>query len=220
MQKKRLRIIAALMTASFIFSACGVFGRDGGGPADIDVSAYERIQEALMNMRTYQAQATVKYISNKNTNEYTTVQQARITGEYRIEVIGPSDVAGNVTIFDGTTIYQFNPNVSDRIVIGNREAPERSEIFLTSFMRNYLISKEVSLAVGDFGEGRATIFEATVPGTHPYMSTQRLWVDNETLKPLQLVIYDPDGVERIVVTYISFEYNVELPDSIFQPPIN
>ena len=220
MQKKWLRKLAALMVASAFFSGCSILGSSGSESTDIDVSAYERIQEALTNLQTYQAEATVKYISNRNTNEYTTLQQAKRTGEYRIEVTGPANVAGNVTVFDGTTIYQFNPSVSDRIAVGTRESPERSEIFLTSFLRNYQASKEVSIAVSDFDEGRATIFEAAIPGTHPYMSTQRLWVDNETLKPLQLIIYDPDGTERIVITYISFEYNAELPGELFTPTLD
>ena len=217
MQKRWLYILGLFMAANIFFTGCGVLGSSENGYA-LDLSAYERIEELLMNMQTYRAEATVKYISNRNTNEYTTLQQARITGEYRIEVTGPSDVAGNITMFDGTTIYQFNPSVSDRIAVGTRESPERSEIFLTSFIRNYRASREVSVAVGDFEEGRATIFEASISGAHPYMATQKLWVDNETLKPLQLIIYDPDGTERIVVTYISFEHNVELSDSLFRPP--
>jgi len=217
MQKKWLRPIAALLLTSLIFSGCGFLSGDGTN--NLNVSAYERINEALMNMHSFRAETTVKYISNKSTNEYTTTQHAKMSGEYRIEVTGPADVAGNITVFDGTTIYQFNPNVSSQIAISTRETPERSQIFLTSFMMNYLISNEVSRAVGDFGEGRATIFEANVPGTHPYMATQRLWVDNETLTPIQLIIFDPDGVERIVITYISFEYNPELPEDLFQPPI-
>ena len=217
MQKKWLRMVAVLLMMSFILSGCAILGFGGGDSAAPDLSTYERIHNSLMNMQTFRAEATVKYISNRNTNEYTTIQQARITGEYRIEVTGPADVAGNITMFDGSTIYQLNPAVSDQIAVGTRETPERSEILLTSFIRNYRASQEVTLAVSDFGEGRATIFEAPISGTHPYMATGRLWVDNETLNPLQLIIFDPEGIERIVVTYIAFEYNVELPDSLFAP---
>lgn len=218
MQKRRLRIIMGLILAGFVFSGCGILAKDREADG-IDVNAYEKIHEALMNMHSFQAEATIRYISNKNTNEYNTLQHGRMSGEYRIEVIGPEDVAGNITVFDGTNIYQFNPAVSDRIAVSAKEMPERSQVLLTSFMKNYIISKEAAPAAGDFGEGRATIFEAHVPGTHPYMATQSLWVDNETLKPLQLIIFDADGVERIVITYTSFEYNPELEESLFQPPL-
>ena len=218
MQKKWLRIIAGIMFMSIILSGCAI-SPGGDSTEKADASPYEKIHEALMNMHSFQAEAAVKYISNKNTNEYITLQSARMSGEYRIEVTSPANVAGNITIFDGTKIYQFNPNVSDNITISVRETPERSQVFLTSFMKNYIASSQGSVTVDDFEEGRATILEANVPGTHPYMATQKLWVDNETLKPLQLIIYDADGIERIVITYLSFEYNPELDENIFQPPV-
>jgi outer membrane lipoprotein-sorting protein len=40
-------------------------------------------------------------------------------------------------------------------------------------------------------------------------------MDNETLKPVKMVVYDPDGAERIIVTFNVFEYNVALDDSLF-----
>jgi outer membrane lipoprotein-sorting protein len=64
-------------------------------------------------------------------------------------------------------------------------------------------------------EGVRTVLEAVVPGEHPYLSTARLWVDNESLNPVRLVIFDRDGAERIIVTYHVFERNVELNDSLF-----
>jgi outer membrane lipoprotein-sorting protein len=64
-------------------------------------------------------------------------------------------------------------------------------------------------------EGQCTVLEAIIPGSHPYLSSEKLWVDNKTSKPVKLVIYDPDGAERIIVTYGAFEYNVELDDSLF-----
>jgi len=217
-QKVKLyKILALAATALVVFSGCSMLKDKGDGTAD--ANAYEKIQQNLMNMTSYQSEATVKYISNKNTNEYQTLQQCRISGEYRIEVTGPEDVAGNITLSDGETICQFNPNVSGKIAVGSKESPERSEIFLTTFVKNYLNSKEVSLEVSNFGEGRATVLEASVPGTHPYLASEKLWVDNETYKPLQLVIYDPDGAERVVITYNSFEYNVALDDSLFTVPV-
>ena len=167
-------------------------------------------------MQSYEAEATVTYISNKTTHTYETKQQCKITGEYRIEVTGPERVAGNVTINDGKTITQFNTKVAGRISIGTTEAVERSELFLTSFVKNYVRSQEVSVAAASIEGNPTTVLEARIPGEHPYMATQKLWVDNETLKPVKLVIYDVSGVERIVVTYNSFEYNVRLSDEIFR----
>ncbi|MCL2527396.1 MAG: hypothetical protein FWE42_03170 [Defluviitaleaceae bacterium] len=204
--------MALLMTLAFL-GACG-----GGlrGPADAaEISAFEQIQRMLFEMQSFRAIATVEYRSNKGVNVYETVQHARITGEYRVEVTAPAEVAGSVTANNGQQILQFNSRVNGRVSLAVQETQERSEIFLTNFIHNYRQSEEVSVNVADMDEGVRTVLEANVPGNHPYLSMSRLWVDNETLLPVKLVIFDADGAERIIVTYHVFEYNVVLDDGLF-----
>jgi outer membrane lipoprotein-sorting protein len=105
--------------------------------------------------------------------------------------------------------------VEGRVAVPVQETPERSELFLTTFIRNYLQSNEVSVMVADMDEGVRTVLEAAVPGNHPYLAMARLWVDNATLQPVKLIVYDPDGAERLIVTYHAFEMNVVLDDAIF-----
>lgn len=178
-------------------------------------SVYQQIHQLLANLQTYRAVATVEYISNKGTNTYETIQHGRITGEYRVEVTGPEHVAGNITSSDGQHIYQFNTRVNGRITILAGETKERSEIFLTAFIRNWQSSQQTSVTVANIDEGRFTVLEAIIPGSHPYLATQKLWVSNETFLPAKLVIFDPSGTERVIVTYHNFEYNVELDNAIF-----
>jgi len=216
MKKKKLAILLAmLMSLTLALAACGT--TNGlRGPADAgEISAFEQIQRMLFELQSYRAIATVEYRSNKGSNVYETVQHARITGEYRIEVTGPEAVSGSVTVSDRRQIHQFNNRVNGRVSLMVQETPERSEIFLTSFIRNYKLSEEVSVSVADMDDGVSTVLEATIPGGHPYLTTARLWVNNETLTPIKLVIFDTDGSERIIVTYHVFEYNAILDDGLF-----
>jgi len=186
------------------------------GPANPEeISTFEQIQRQLMEMQSFRAIATVEFHSNKGVNVYETTQHARMSGEYRVEVTAPSHVAGSVTASDGQQIIQFNSRVNGHVSLLVQETPERSEIFLTTFVRNYLQSDEISVSVADMDEGLRTVLEATVPGNHHYLAISRLWVDNTTLLPVKLVIFDQDGAERIVVTYHVFEFNVELDDVLF-----
>lgn len=212
MKKIRLRnlvFLGAMCVLAIVFAGCAAIQER------VDASAYERIHRQLMNMESFTAQATVTYISNNNSHVYETTQHARATGQYRIEVTSPENVAGNTTVFDGTTISQFNPNIGGRVSQTTTESPERLEILLTSFVRNFTNSQDVSIAAAAMDESVATILEATIPGDHPYMAVGRLWVNNETLKPMQMVIIDQAGAERIVVIYNSFEYNVAIDDAMF-----
>jgi len=213
MYKKILAVCALLVVLVFV-SGCDGVGLRGPGNAE-ELSSFEKIQRMLVELHSYRAIATIEYRANKGSNIYETVQHARITGEYRVEVTGPEHVAGAVTVNDGRNIVQFNARTEGRVAVPVEETPERSEIFLTTFIKNYLLSNEVSVTVADMEEGVRTVLEATVPGNHPYLATARLWVDNETLTPVKLIILDPDGAERIIVTYRAFEMNVVLDDALF-----
>ncbi len=211
--KSRYVLIAAILLLSLL-SGCAKAKDDNKGA--VEQSVYEKIQRVLVNLETYQSNATVEYISNKSTNIYETIQSCKITGEYRVEVVGPDTVTGAITLSDGKNIYQFNPKVSGKIAVGTKETRERSEIFVTSFIRNYAKSQEVSVAAATIGNAKATVLEATIPGEHPYLRTEKLWVDNKTYKPVKLVVYDPEGSERIIVTFKTFDYNIELSDDLFK----
>lgn len=207
--KKCVKILFLLMAAVMLFTSCAA------SKTAKDEAAYDKIQKKLINLQSYEATGTVTYISNKNTHTYDVTQFCKITGEYRVEVTGPEKVAGNITICDGKTIAQFNNRIKGKLIVGTQDSSERYEIFLTSFVKNYVKSQEVSVSVAKMNESACTVLEAKIPGEHPYLSTEKLWVDNTTLNPVKLVIYDPDGGERVVVNFISFEYNKELDDKLF-----
>ncbi|MCL2047844.1 MAG: hypothetical protein FWG87_03860 [Defluviitaleaceae bacterium] len=215
MQKKHKKpLLTLLLTLLLALSACTT--QDLRPPtAPQELSAFEKVQRMLTELENYRAIATVEYRSNKGTNTYETIQHARITGEYRVEVTAPEHVAGSVTTSDNTQICQFNSRVNGRINLLVKETAERSEIFLTSFIKNYLQSDEISVSVSDMSEGVCTVLEANISGEHPYLATSRLFVDNETLSPVKMVIFDRDGAERIIVTYHVFEKNVELHEALF-----
>ena len=207
--------LAVIMAFVLLFAtACGTQGLRGPANEE-EINTFEQILLKLTEMQDFRAIATVEYHSNKGINVYETVQHARITGEYRVEVTAPENVAGSVTASDGRQIFQFNSRVNGRVSLQVNETPERSEIFLTSFVRNYLQCDEISVSVADMEQGLRTVLEATVPGGHPYLAISRLWVDNETLLPVKLVVFDQDDAVRIVVTYHVFEFNVALDDGLF-----
>ena len=214
MIRKAFCFTAVLLFAFLLAVGCTNNGLSGLADAE-DISAFERVHRMLAELENYRAIATVEYRSNKGTNIYETLQHARMTGEYRVEVTAPEHVSGSVTANNGQQIFQFNSRVNGSVNIQVQETPERSEIFLTSFIKNYLQSEEISVSVSDMEEGVRTVLEASVPGEHPYLHSAKLWVDNTSLLPVKLVIFDRDGAERIVVTYHVFEKNVEMNDELF-----
>ncbi len=179
-------------------------------------STYEKVNNMLINLEDYEAIAEVTYISNKNENTYLTRQKAKKSGQYKIEVIGPEDIAGTVTIYDGEVIYQHNPKNSGEVYMATEDTQERSELFLTSFIENYSQSLNSAVAVGSFDEGLVTTLETNIKGDNPYISSEQLTIDNETLKPIKLTIYDEKGTETIIINYKEFLYNKGISNNEFK----
>ena len=200
----------------FILSLSGCKNFSGSKKNFDDQSSYKKINAMLMNLKSYRCKANVKYISNKNTIEYVTIQECKSDGKYKIEIIEPENSSGNITLNDGEKICQFNSKINGRVTLLKRENMERSEIFLPSFIKNYCQSLETSVSVAALDKSKCTVLEALIPSNHPYLSSEKLFIDNKTAKPVELVIYDKDNSERIIVSFIDFEYNVELDDSLFK----
>ena len=78
-------------------------------------------------------------------------------------------------------------------------------------------SEDVSIDTAvSLDESSCTVLEAVIPGGNKYTATEKVWIDNETLKPLKFVIYDKEGNERYVMIYNDFEYNPEMDESVFK----
>ncbi len=205
--KKFLSVCISLILIA-ILAACTAKGGEV-------MSDMEKIQKQFLEMKNYACIATVEHISKRGTKSYETKQYYKKTGEYRLEMLAPENIKGIITTYNGKTICQYNPNVESKIRKDLESSEYVDEMFLGAFIENYLKSEETSIAVSKFDKAKCTILEAVIPGNHKYLSTEKLWVDNETLLPKQLVIYDKDGSERIRVTYGEFQWNVELEDKIF-----
>lgn len=203
-----------------LFLICALILPLAGCAKKEEASALEKIQKKLIGLDSYSATALITQVSNKGEKTYEVSQDAKKSGEYRMVVTAPEKIAGTITIFDGSVTFQYNPRVDGSLKIDLPVSQLRNEILLTSFVKNYLNSEDVSVETMKQEGTQATVLEAVIPGTNPYMKTEKLWVDNKTLLPLKLVIFDEENSERIVVTYKKIEYNVKLGEDVFVIPEN
>ncbi|MFV0439828.1 MAG: LolA family protein [Lachnospirales bacterium] len=181
--------------------------------------AYTNVHEKYTNMEGYSAKATVTYKARGDETVFEVLQWAKSDGRYNIEVTSPESVAGSTTIYDGEAIYQFNSNLSNDVYVYEEESPERLELFITSFIKNYEKADSASVTVANVKDSFYTVLEATIDEQHPFISTEKLWVNNLTLDPEKLVIYDKNNVETIIITFEDFVYNPNIDESIFTAPI-
>lgn len=178
----------------------------------------ETIQKELAEMEGYTCTATLTRTNHKGSQTYETKQYYRSTGEYRLELTAPEHVAGNYTIFDGKHICQYNPKLDSNIIKNVPEDQHRNELFLGQFLANYMQSEGVSVETAALDESRCIVLEAVIPGSDSALSTEKLWVDRETLLPVRFIIYDTHGTERYRMDYTSFQFDPQFDEALFAIP--
>ena len=179
------------------------------------LSELESIQKQLTEMDGYTCTATLTRTNERGTQTYETKQYCKSTGEYRLELLAPENVAGNYSIFDGDHICQYNPRLDSSVIKDVPESQHRNELFLTQFIANYMQSEGVSVETAALDESRCIVLEAVIPGQDSGLSTEKLWVDRESLLPVRFIIYDTAEKERYRMDFSSFEYNPRFDDALF-----
>ena len=175
----------------------------------------ESIQKQLAEMKGYTCTATLTRTNERGTQTYETRQYYRATGEYRLELLSPEQVAGNYTIFDGKQVCQYNPRLDSSILRDVPANQHRNELFLGQFIENYMQSEGVSVEAAALDESRCIVLEAVIPGNDPRLSAEKLWVDRTSLLPVRFVIYDAKGEESYRMDYSAFQFDPPLDDSLF-----
>lgn len=179
------------------------------------LSELESIQKQLAEMQGYTCTATLTRTNDRGEQTYETKQYCKSTGEYRLELTAPENVAGNYTVFDGERICQYNPRLDSSIIRDIPESQHRNELFLSQFIQNYMQSEGVSVETAALDESRCIVLEAIIPGNDAALASEKLWVDRESLLPVRFVIYDAEGEERYSMDYSSFEFDPQFDDALF-----
>lgn len=179
------------------------------------LSELESIQKQLAEMQGYTCTATLTRTNDRGEQTYETKQYCKSTGEYRLELTAPENVAGNYTVFDGERICQYNPRLDSSIIRDIPESQHRNELFLSQFIQNYMQSEGVSVETAALDESRCIVLEAIIPGNDAALASEKLWVDRESLLPVRFMIYDAEGEERYSMDYSSFEFDPQFDDALF-----
>lgn len=177
---------------------------------------YPTIQEKMINMETYSSSGNVTYISNKGQTSYNINQYVKKDGKYILKTNTPEDFAGNIILFDGNILWQYNPKLDSKISVGEKDKMERKEISLFAFLENHTKSQDIAMETANIDDEMYTILEAKIPGGNKFFYSEKLWINNKTKSPEKLVIYDTEGKERIILEIKEFEYNPNFEDEMFK----
>lgn len=204
----RRKHLMLLLTLMMTLCACS----NRGMSADI----YERIYEQYNQLNSYHSKIRMTVTSNKTTKTYVMNQYYKAPDRYKIEILEPEDIRGLVTVYSGSNVTTIYPEIQGKFTLMNFTPIDKSYIFISDFFETYYKSEQTAVFMVNKAESRQTVLEANIPGSNIYRFNQKMWIDNNTLRPLKMEIYDIKKKAVISITYDEVELNTELEDKIFE----
>ena len=140
----------------------------------------------------------------------------------RSEFIEPAELAGTLTVRNGSTMWTYDPAKNQ---VTKMTLPEDApfEMDYTQIVKGILDENDISYKGTENVGGRsAYVIEATPKdeADRKFISKTRVWVDRENWMLLGTEMYDADGNPMVKVEYRDITFNTGVLDSefIFEVP--
>lgn len=201
------RVISMLIIVCVIFTGCGVFKQKQG---------FEEVNRRILKLEAYTCDVTMKVSNNKSTMEYNLRHYYKSPDKYRIEVLSPKELEGQVTIYNGSSSYIYHPGINQYLITENFSGSVDYNTFIGSFINHIKKTENIKAGNEKNGEKELIVLEFEVPEPSDYMRTEKLWIDAENAVPVKAEIYGNDGKTNVKVYYSNFIYNPGLKDEDFE----
>lgn len=196
-------VIGCMIGVMMLLTGCGGRATD---PVVDEASALKLLQ----SLDGYEAQVQITFYSNKGENTYVVHQRAKATGEFRMEILEPTNFAGVLTICDGSRVVQSDPTIGGQVEA--KQTPVRDALFLYAFLDAYTQNGGQTAP----GDDDTLILRADYPGEHRKIVSAELTLAKGSGLPLSLVIFDEAGNPSLHMTYLNFQIQPEFEESDFQ----
>jgi len=181
-----------------------------------DQELFYDAQKQLNKIESYRCEVEITSIGNKGPQRYVMKQWFKKPDKYKLEVMLPDNLKGQITISDGKKAWIYHPGIEQTWIMQSFVHSEEQNMFLGYFIKNCLDSEGVGLGKKTIEGEDYLIITTDIPGNHVYYHKEILYIHIKTMVPYLLQVYDVKDQLRIEVKYKAFEYNTQLEDEIFR----
>ena len=186
------------------------------GTGDREAGIYEKIHHYYRKMKSYSARVRLTVKGNKTENVYETEQYVKGDTKSLVRVISPEDIRGTETVTNGekTMVRKGTSDANALFVSGG----EIMDICLAStFFQYYYRSEETAVSVsGKTDDSGTTLLETELMPMSADRKKATMLVDNKTLAPKTITVYDAGGNIVVMAEFLSFVYNDTVDDKMFE----
>lgn len=201
------RAIGMLIIVCVVFTGCGVI---------TPKKNFKEVSKRLLKLSTYTCDVTMRVTNNRSTMEYKLKHFYKSPDKYKVEVIAPKELQGQVTIYNGSSSYIYHPRINQYLVTENFPGSVEYDAFIGAFMNHIRENDKVIVSSEKEGEKELIVLEFEVSEPNSYMCLEKLWIDAEAIVPIKAEIYGDDGRTSVEVYYYNFVHNPSLEDRDFE----
>lgn len=190
-----------LILSSIILTSCGKKPKDNN-----DVTTY------LKNMESYTTNLTMDVKNDKQTIRYKAKQTYKQGGGYKLEL----NKSRTFIYKNDNKIYVSDKNNGAKYV----QNKDFDGVLKLSFIGEYIgllyTNEKIEYSTKTINGIEYTVINLFIPGNNKNINKALLYVNNKSMLPEKMFIYDIDNKEKIGITYTNFLANVKINPSEFK----
>ena len=204
MKKNSLLVLSLLLLlSSLLLTSCNKKPKDAN-----DITTF------LKNMKSYTTEMNMDVKNDKQIINYKAKQSYLRGGGYKLELN-----KNRVFIYKTDDKIYISDKNNGRSYVQNKNF---DEVFKLSFIGEYIgllyTNEEVKYVIKNINGIEYTVIDLFIPGSNKNINNALLYVNNKSMIPDKMIIYDINGKEKINITYTNFKPNVKIEPSEFKVP--
>lgn len=171
---------------------------------NISNKSADEIENLILNIGSYEANANIIIRSNKNQNTYVVKQKYNQEGNlYNQEILEPSGIAGTIIQYDGNDLTIKNTNLNVKKIYENYSYIESNILSLASFVEDYKKSEDKTVKE----ENGIVTLQVKLSNNNKYTMEKTLYINRNENKIEKMEIKDTTQNVRIYILYNEIEFN-------------
>lgn len=171
---------------------------------NISNKSADEIENLILNIGSYEANANITIKSNKNQNTYVVKQKYNKEGNlYSQEVLEPSGIAGTLIQYDGKDLTIKNTNLNVKKIYENYSYIESNILSLAAFIEDYKQSESKEIKE----ENGIVTLQVKLSNNNKYTMEKTLYINKNENKIEKMEIKDTTQNVRIYILYNEIEFN-------------
>ena len=167
-------------------------------------------------MESYSAKVLLTVKGNRGDNVYELEQKVSKDNKMCSCVLSPDNIKGIKTVKNGDKVKVIY-NGKEKHELESEASADLELSYVNNFFSLYYRSEETAVSVSANSEKSATtLLETDLSDKSARRQKASMLIDNQTLSPKNITVYDMGGNVVFIAEFVEFKYNDKIDDKIFE----